>query len=247
MPVFKADLHIHTLLSPCGSLEMSPVNIVEMALKKKLDVIAITDHNSTKQAPLIVEMANEKGLCVFPGAEVNSSEEVHCLTLFETIDQLQEFQYFIDQHTLPIPNKPESFGEQVVVDRDEMIVEEVKYLLIAALDISLLEIEKKVHQLGGLVIPAHIDRPYYGIFSQLGFIPDGLSVDAVELSVNARPEDWRSNGKITENLPIIRNSDAHHPGQIGETYSLFEMENCSFKELKMALKNENGRRVLPVV
>lgn len=247
MPVFKADLHIHTLLSPCGSLEMSPENIVATALKKKIDILAITDHNSTKQAPLIMEMAEKNGIYVLPGAEVNSSEEVHCLTLFETIDQINQFQFFIDQHMVPIPNKPETFGDQVVVDADEMIVEEVKHLLITALDVPLLEIEQKAHQLGGLVIPAHVDRSYNGIVSQLGFIPNDLKIDAIELSKNADLETWQTNGKLPEGVAVIRSSDAHHPNQLGEMCTCFEIENCSFSEIKLALHYDKGRRIVPFV
>ncbi|MFA9391940.1 MAG: PHP domain-containing protein [Prolixibacteraceae bacterium] len=245
MPLFKADLHIHTLTSPCGSLEMSPVHIIEMALEKKLDIIAITDHNCTKQVQVIQEMAVNKGLLVIGGAEVNSSEEVHCLTLFETKDQLDEFQFFIDQHLLPIPNDPTYFGDQVVIDKDEMIVEELPYLLTNALDCSLSEIEIKVHELNGIVIPAHVDRPYNGLFSQLGFIPEHFKADAFELSKNAHYESWISSGKLPFHATIVTNSDAHHPHQIGERVTWFELKELTFREMKLALNNEEGNRVVP--
>lgn len=244
MSVFKADLHIHSLTSPCGSLEMSPKNIIEKALEQQLDIIAITDHNCTKQAPLIQKMGAEKGIVVICGAEVNTSEEVHCLTLFENTNQLDKFQFFIDQRMLPIPNRAEYFGEQVVVDEDEMIVEELQYLLTNALDASLEEVEQKVHELGGLVIPAHIDRPYNGLFSQLGFIPERLNADAFELSRHADLEKWLTSGKLPQNASIVRNSDAHHTHQIGESCTFYELKEPSFFELKMALLNKEGRKVV---
>lgn len=243
MSLFKADLHIHSLTSPCASLDMSPVNIIQKALEMKLQIIAITDHNCTKQAPLIKRMAAEKGLFVLCGAEINSIEEVHCLTFFETYDQLKEFQFFIDQHMQPFPNHPDRFGDQIVVDEEEMIVEEIPYLLTNSLDSGLSEIEQKVHQLGGIVIPAHVDRPYNGLFSQLGFIPTDFSADAFELSKHA-DNSWATNGKIPRGTSIVRNSDAHHLHQIGERYTMFEMEKCSFQEIKKALKHQNGRRVI---
>ena len=246
MQTFKADLHIHTLLSPCGSLEMSPNNIVAEALKKKLDIIAITDHNSTKQALLVKKLAEKEGLFVIMGAEVNSSEEIHCITLFETHDQLLEFQNFIDNHITPIPNKPEIFGEQIVVDENEMIIEEEKYLLINALDATLAEIEKKAHSLGGLVIPAHVDRPFNGLFSQLGFLPEDLKVDAFEISKNANIDEWLTNGKLPVNSTLLRSSDAHIPDQIGDCYSVFNIENLSFNELRMAMLKQKGRRVIDI-
>ena len=243
MKQFKADLHIHTLLSPYGSLEMSPANIIQSALNAKLDIIAITDHNSTKQAPLIKQMAAKKGLTVFCGAEVNTSEEVHCLVLFENGSQLSKFQRFIDKHIVPVKNDSILFGDQVVVDMGEMIVEEVDYLLINALKASLLQVEQKAHALGGLVIPAHIDRYYNGLFSQLGFMPENLCVDGLELSKNANIEEWKTSGKIPNNITILQNSDAHYPNQIGSIYSLFNIEEPSFGELKMALHRQQGRSV----
>lgn len=244
MKQFKADLHIHSLLSPCGSLEMSPVNIVESALKADLDIIAITDHNSTKQAALIKQIAAKKRLTVFCGAEINSSEEVHALALFETNEQLMQFQQYIDRHLIKVKNNPAYFGEQVVIDENEMIIEEVDELLINALDVDLLQIEKFVHQLGGIFIPAHIDRYYNGLFSQLGFIPEGFVADAYELSKNANIEDWMQNGKIPKGATIIRSSDAHHPEQIGQAFTTFEMNEPTFSELLLALQHSNGRRTL---
>lgn len=244
MPVFKADLHIHSLTSPCGSLEMSPMNIVNKALEMQLDMIAITDHNCTKQAPLIQKIGVESGLVVICGAEVNTKEEVHCITLFENTDQLSDFQFFIDQHLMPIANNAKYFGDQVVVDENEMIIEELPYLLTNALDASLEMVEQKVHHLGGLIIPAHIDRPYNGLFSQLGFIPATFKADAFELSKHADVEKWILSKKLPENACIIRNSDAHHIHQIGEVFTYFELERPSFLELKMALSNMEGRKVI---
>lgn len=244
MPVFKADMHIHTLTSPCGSLEMSPRNIIEKALEQQLDIIAITDHNCTKQAPIVQKLGAEKGVVVICGAEVNTAEEVHCLTLFETLNQLTEFQFFIDQYLIPIPNKTEFFGEQIVVDEDEMIVEELPYLLTSALDATLEEVQKKVHQLGGLIIPAHIDRPFNGLFSQLGFIPENFKADAFELSKHADVEKWLASGRLPQNATIVRNSDAHHPHQMAESCTMYELNEPSFFELKLALSKQGGRKVL---
>lgn len=225
---------------------MSPENIVQKAVEKKLDMIAITDHNCTKQAPLIQQLAAKKGLVVICGAEVNTAEEVHCLTLFKTQEQLLQFQLFIDQHLPPVPNSPEHFGEQIVVDQNEMIVEEVPYLLINALDVTLAEVQQKTHQLGGLVIPAHIDRPYNGLFSQLGFIPENFNPDAFELSKNAEMDTWIKHSLLPNGVTLIGNSDAHHPNQIGESCTLYELEKPTFDELRMALLKRNGRRVIQI-
>jgi 3',5'-nucleoside bisphosphate phosphatase len=242
MKMFRADLHVHTVLSPCGSLEMSPVNIVEAAQKAKLDVIGITDHNSTKQAVIVQELGAEKGLTVLCGAEVNTLEEVHCLAFFETIDQLKQFQQFLDKHLIVVKNKPEKFGYQVVVDRNDVILEEEPRLLISALNVGINEVEKFVHSMNGLFIPAHIDRMMNGIISHLGFIPSDLVCDAFGLSVRVNPEMWKD--KVPAGATLLRNSDAHHPSQLGSCFNFFEMEDCSFSEIRKALHGEDGHRVV---
>lgn len=244
MQRFKADLHIHTVLSPCGSLEMSPVNIIRSAIEAGLDIIAITDHNSTRQVSLVKQLGKENGVFVIGGVEVNTAEEVHCLALFDTDDQLAEFQEFIDQRILKIKNRPKYFGYQVVVDRDENIVYEEPWLLINALNSGILEVEQKVHSLNGIFIPAHIDRYFNGIISQLGFIPENLTCDVFELALRAKLSDWENSQKLPPNPAFIRNSDAHRPEDIGKQYSVFEMEEISFREIKKTLRKEESRKVI---
>ena len=244
MQQFRADLHIHTVLSPCGSLEMSPGNIVRSALNIGLDIIAITDHNSTRQVSAVKRLAEKEGLTVIGGAEINTSEEVHCLALFENDEQLGEFQYFIDRNMPVYFNDPKRFGEQVIVDEFENIIYEEPRLLIAGLNCGIFEVEKMVHSLNGLFIPAHIDRLYNGIISQLGFIPEELICDAFGLTRRAVLSDWETSSKLPVNHVFLRNSDAHRPEDIGRQSSVFEMEKISFQEMKLALKGEGGRRVV---
>ena len=94
----RADLHIHTVLSPCGDLDMSPANIIGMALQKGLSLIGISDHNSTRQAPVIQQLGEQQGLRVLCGTEVNTAEEVHALAYFPTLERLTAFQHFLDLH-----------------------------------------------------------------------------------------------------------------------------------------------------
>jgi len=116
MKLFRADLHIHTLLSPCGELSMSPVNIINMAIRKKLDIIGISDHNTTRQSSLVRMLAEKKGLFVLRGAEITTREEVHCLAFFEDNDTILRFQELLDEHLPNIPNNPLLFGDQIAVD-----------------------------------------------------------------------------------------------------------------------------------
>ncbi len=244
MREFRTDLHIHTLLSPCGDLEMSPAQIVSLAVKRGLNIIGITDHNSTLQCELVYKLGGKAGLTVIPGCEITSQEEVHCLGLFENFDALAAFQVFLDAHLIPIPNKPEWFGYQVVVDDDENIVKELSNYLGAALDVSIDTIEQKVHELGGIFIPAHVDRPRNSLFSQLGFIPPDLLMDAMQISKLADEKAFREKYNVQQDLTIVKFSDAHFPDDLGMIYTIFEMEAPSFSEIKKALHRIDGRRTI---
>ena len=244
MNKYRADLHIHTVLSPCGDLEMSPANIVAKARETGLDIIGITDHNSTRHCKLIRSLAEPEGIFVLMGAEVTTREEVHCLTFFENDDKLSEFQVYLEKHLPPIPNNVEKFGYQVVVDEDEQIIDEIEFLLISALNQSIEQVEKKVHSLGGIIIPAHIDRPSYSIISQLGFIPEDLLIDGIEISANCKIQSVIPFlGKQTERT-IIRDSDAHYVENIGKAFTTFEMKHRTFNEIKLALQGVQGRKVI---
>ncbi|MCU4164065.1 PHP domain-containing protein [Carboxylicivirga caseinilyticus] len=247
MNLFKADLHIHTVLSPCGSLEMSPKVIVERALEMGLDIIGITDHNSTLQCEVVVKLAGKKGLTVLCGAEVTTKEEVHCLTFFETFEKLETFQQYLDQHLPDIPNDTEMFGHQVWVDEDENILGEESRLLISAIDQSIEEVEAMVRSLDGLFIPAHVDRGRFSLYSQLGFMPSDLKPDAVGATFRANMDEMIKSHPELKKLAILRSSDAHFPEAIGTHYTVLEMEQCNFSEIRLALHQKDGRKVKELV
>ncbi len=235
MKRYRADLHIHSLLSPCGSLEMTPREIISRALDRGLDMIAVSDHNSTWHCELTVTLGREAGITVLRAAEVTSSEEVHSLVILPDEASTRSFQEWIDSHCRYIPNNPGIFGDQVIIDRNEQIIREIPYFLPAALNATIDEVESAAHRHGALFIPAHIDRPGMGILGQLGFIPDDLCIDAVEVVSDA--------GEML--YPVIRNSDAHIPEHIGRRSTDYLLDNPSFSELAMALRGEGGRRIIP--
>lgn len=244
MKNYRVDLHIHTVLSPCASLEMSPDVIIQRALEQKLDIIGIADHNSTKQCEVISEMGKEVGLTVLCGAEINTKEEVHCLVFFENEYKLNEFQQYLDAHLPVVKNKPELFGDQVWVDKENNILGEEQRLLIVGLDVSIDEVSEKVAELDGLFIPAHVDKPSNSIISQLGFLPDYLTVSGVELSANVNIGEIESKHPWIKDFTKLVNSDAHMPEQIGSSYTVMQLQEPSFIEVKKALKNEAGRQVI---
>jgi 3',5'-nucleoside bisphosphate phosphatase len=242
--LYRADLHLHTLLSPCGSLDMSPAAIVQHACGRGLDIIAIADHNSTRQASLVKYLGEKSGLFVLCGAEVTTREEAHCLVFLPDQQALFEFQNYLDAHLPPIPNNPDMFGFQVVVNELEEIIFEEERLLISAIDQSIDQVEQKAHALGGIVIGAHVNKTKNSLISQLGFIPPDLKLDAIELSKHITREAFLEANSYLKNYTIIQSSDAHIPEEIGCVYSTLQCEHLSFEEIKMALAFANGRKVV---
>jgi 3',5'-nucleoside bisphosphate phosphatase len=241
---FRADLHIHSVLSPCGDLEMSPRKIIDRAREMKIDILGITDHNTTKHGPLMRRLGAEQDIFVLTGAEVTSREEVHCLAFFENDCQLEKFQQYLESSLVSFPNDPKRFGHQVEVDENEIILNEVENLLINVTDQSVDQVEQMVHRLGGLFIPAHVNRTRNSLISQLGFVPQGLNVDALEISRHISREDFLKTYSYLSDFTFIQSSDAHFSEDIGRAPSVFRLENRSFFEIRLALGNKEGREVI---
>jgi len=226
----KADLHNHTLLSPCGSLEMTPKTIVQRAKEMGIDILGISDHNTTLQVALIKELAEREGIFVLQGAEVNTKEEVHCLCFLPSSVELQQFQTYIDKYLPKIANRPGLFGDQVLINEAEEIIYTEKRLLLSALDQSIDDVAAEVHRLGGLFIPAHINRKHYGLCTQLGFVPPGLDIDALEIHPSMpKPK------LLPEDVYILHNSDAHHPHEMGQRTNMLDIDDISFDSIKRAI------------
>ncbi|MBN1501004.1 MAG: PHP domain-containing protein [Spirochaetes bacterium] len=237
--VYKSDLHIHSCLSPCGDLEMSPSDIIQTAKSKGLNLIALTDHNSAMNCPALNELCmNDGEISCFFGIEVTSEEEVHILTLFDRLDSVMEFSDLIYKSLPEIYNDPDKFGDQVYVDSENNIIGEVDKYLGSPSGYNIASVIDKVHSLGGLVIPAHVDRPVYSLSSQLGFIPEE-NFDALELSKNyVLGGNSGGNRNIIlnlDNFPHITNSDSHYLNDIGAVYSEFETDDLSIESLRNLL------------
>lgn len=239
MNCYRTDLHIHTCLSPCGSLEMSPSAIVDTALSRGLDVIAITDHNSTLQCPEIQALGTKAGLTVFAGAEVTTREEAHCIALFGSDGARFAFQQYLEAHLPSVPNDPDRFGDQVWVNRDNEIIGEVPHLLISALDQSVDKVAAYVRKLGGLFMAAHVERPLFSLISQLGFIDSSLLLDGVEYNDAARYAALVSRHAYLSNYVSYSASDAHYLEQIGTKSSMWLAPLPSFNNLRRAFAQRN--------
>ncbi len=243
MPVeFIADLHIHTCLSPCAELSMTPRGIVEKAASLGINIIAICDHNSAENVAVTRDIAREKGIHVVAGMEINSSEEVHVLGLFGNLEDSSKVQEVIYDNLQPGENDEDTIGMQVVVNESDEVLGFNKRLLIGATSLSVDRVVDLIHSVNGLAIASHIDRDGYGIIGQLGFIPQGLKFDALEISRRTKRDEARIKFASYRHLPWISSSDAHRLEDIGKrTTSLF-MHHCTFEELRLAIRGEDGRK-----
>lgn len=245
MNLYRADLHIHTCLSPCGDLDMSPRNIIQAAIQKGLDMIAITDHNSTRNVKTCLEIAEKENIFVVPGCEINTQEEVHCLAYFPDLEAISEFQKYLDRKLPEIENDPDLFGYQVAVDEDDGIIFEEKRSLYLGIRDDIENVANQVHALGGIFVPAHIDRLKNSIFSQLGFIPFDLKYDALEISKRHSVPEFLKMHPELQNARILRNSDAHQLEDIGTLTTFFRMPELNWIFFKSAFeKNAFGSEIL---
>ena len=126
------DLHMHSCLSPCGDNDMTVNNIVNMAALKGLDVIALTDHNSSKNCPALMKVAREAGIRAIPGMEINTSEEIHAVCLFPTLEKAMAFDDYVFSTLPPVKNRPEIYGDQILVNENDELQGTVDTLLITA-------------------------------------------------------------------------------------------------------------------
>ena len=247
MQSFKADLHIHTVLSPCGDLEMSPTNIVAKAKEKQLDCIAITDHNSTLHCKLAKELGQREGILVIMGAEVTSKEEAHCLCFFEDEDSLDKFQIWLDEKLPKIALDEDKFGYQLVVNQEEEIIDQKEFLLINAIDADLDTIYEKVSSLNGLFVPAHINKGANSLTSQLGFVPPDVKADALEISGHISKTNFLKKNAYLKKFQFIQDSDSHFIDSIGDVYCNLIMEELSFEEFRLAIRGEEGRYIETII
>jgi PHP family Zn ribbon phosphoesterase len=241
----RADLHIHTCLSPCGELTMSPRAVVDGACAAGLDLIAVTDHNTTENAAAVIEAAAGTGLAVLPGIELTTAEEVHILGLFDAGAELGPFQAEVYRNLPDVPSKQKFVKDQVLVDAEDFVTGFSPRCLFGATLFSVHEAVELIHRHGGLAVACHVDRESFSIVSQLGFIPPGLPLDAVEVSPRLTVAEARQAFGPFDPLPMVRFSDAHKPEEIGCATTDFLAASPDLGEIRKALSGQDGRRVVP--
>lgn len=227
------DFHIHSALSPCGDNDMTPNNLINMSIIKGLDAVALTDHNACENVRAAAAVAGDK-IIFIPGMEVETSEEVHIVTLFPTADAAEEMQRILVDSSPFIPNRPEIFGNQYIMDENDEICGEIDRMLVTASGLNIYTVVAAAKDLGGIAYPAHIDRESYSVLSNLGFIPPDLDISAVEITEKSRTA---LEGEYSNRYNIITSSDAHYLWDISERNHYIEVSDASVRGILNAISN----------
>lgn len=225
----RIDFHIHSCLSPCAALEMSPRTIVARSRAAGMDCIALTDHSCAENLPAFERACAESGMACLYGMEVSTAEEVHVLCIFDGLDRALDFGRMVYRRLPDVPNHPDRFGSQPVVTVEGEVTRFVEKLLINGTDIPFFDLVPMALSAGALCIPSHIDREMCGAISHLGFLPD-LPYDAVEAVGAVDPE-------IARRWPVVRFSDSHHPDQIARRFTEVETEAFTVPALREAFRD----------
>lgn len=226
MKNFFYDLHIHSCLSPCADDDMTPCNIAGMAKLCGLDAIAVTDHNTCRQVRAVTAASQAVGgPLVVPGMELETSEAIHLIVLFPTVESCERFERAVWRDTMRVKNRPEIFGRQIVMNERDQTVTERQDLLIVSSAITLEKARDAAKELGGVAVPAHIDKPSNGLIGVLGALTDDMGFHAVELSSRCDAAFERQIGG--QGYRILRNSDAHTLGDISERENSIRLDRLS--------------------
>ena len=241
----RADLHLHTVLSPCGELDMGAPDIVARALELDIGVLAVTDHNTSRNVAAIQRAAEGSGLLVLAGLEIQSAEDIHAVTLFGTTGEALDFEAWLWEGFPRVLNRPDLFGPQILIDHENQILGEEPVLLVQGARHGIDEIVREALRREGLCFLSHVDRESFSYPAILGPIPIDYPVDALALTCGVNPKKAQAFRAEYPNFPLLRNSDAHSLDQMNIRCStVFRVEEASFPELRLAMRKERGREVL---
>ena len=236
MRKYYYDLHLHSCLSACADNDQTPYNIVGMAKLSGLDIVALTDHNTTANCPAFFKACEEYGLVAVGGMELTTSEDIHVVCLFPTLENTMAFGTEMDAYRTKLKNRKEIFGEQYLVDENDEVIGEDPYLLSVATSISIEEVFDYVKKHNGICYPAHIDRDSYSVTAVLGVFPMHLPFPAFELHDGKKEDEMRERYGL-QNKMMICSSDAHTLEDIrdGEYFILLEEGLCDADDVRRVL------------
>ncbi len=220
MQRYLLDLHIHSVLSPCGDILMTPGNIIKEAARQGIDIISITDHNVTGNVKSAIELGKAKNITVIPGIEVQSREDIHLLSYFNKLNDLKKYGKIIYEGLNKIKNDEDKFGPQILVDENDEFIGKEDRLLINSTDYSINELVSLTHQHNGIPVPSHAERSF-GIIKNLGFIPEDLNISFVEMNFNETIEEYLKKFSYLKKFKLLKNSDSHYLEQISPKMAVY--------------------------
>ena len=223
MKKYYYDLHLHSCLSPCGDMDMTPNNLVNMAKLLGLDVIALTDHNTSLNCEAAMKVGDAVGVLVIPGMELTTAEDIHAVCLFPTLEKALAFSDYVDQNRIKIKNKPHIYGDQVIMDEDDHKIGEIEHLLIPGTFIGIGDAYAKAKEFGGICYPAHIDRDSLSILSVLGEIDPACGFRTAELADITKLDMLKEQHPILNTLHIVTCSDAHYLENMRDAANTLEL------------------------
>ncbi len=225
MNKYYYDLHIHSCLSPCGDDEMTPNNIAGMGVLNGLNIMALTDHNTSKNCPAFFKAAKRQGIIPIAGMELTTAEDIHVVCIFKDLGSAMDFDGMVDSHRIKYPNRTDIFGNQLILDENDEIIASDDYFLPNATDISVEQVPGLIKQYGGFCYPAHIDREANGIISILGDFPVNSGFTAVEFHNGENIAEYNEKYAETRGKQVIVSSDAHYLWDIKEKKEYFLIDD----------------------
>ena len=203
------DLHLHSCLSPCGDNDMTPNNIAGMAALNGLNIVALTDHNSCKNCPAFFAACKRHGIVPVPGMELTTSEDIHMVCLFDSLEAALEFDAEVAKHRILIPNRADIFGEQIIMDGEDNIIGHEEFMLPNGTDLSVGDAFKLCNAYSGVCYPAHIDRRSNGIVSVLGAFPESPDFSCAEYHFGEQRGEYEEKFPWLKAKSAVICSDAH--------------------------------------
>ena len=226
---FYYDLHTHSCLSPCADNDNTPNNLAGMAALCGIHILALTDHNTCKNCPAFFVAARRNGVIPVAGMELTTSEDIHVVCLFEKLSDAMRFDREIESHRFLIENRPDIFGDQLILDGDDNIIGIEDNLLSNATDISCEEVRELAMSFGGIAYPAHIDRSANGIIEVLGAFPETPGFQSFEIRDGSLIEEYRLKYSIKAETCVI-SSDAHYLTDLKDAENYFDLDCDSDSE-----------------
>ena len=225
------DFHIHSCLSPCADDDMTPASIAGFAKLNGIDAIAVADHNSALNLPAVQRACNAYGVKLLPAIETCTSEEIHLLAYLPTVEAALAMGAALYRSLPNFPYDRTIWGRQLVMDEDDTLLEEPDRLLTTATTLDIYEMKALCDSLGGIAVPAHIDKNSTSLLSVLGFAPEDIPFQAYEI---ARPEHTLeglvASGRFPAGQQLLTSSDAHtlagipdHPRTLAEDSCLWAL------------------------